>query len=442
MVAGAGGHRTELDRRAHRLPAVNENGAEKLIQNASQHSTVHVGQPMVTALVFEGQFGVVDSQAVQHGRMQIEYMDRIFGNVVAIVVGFSVRDSRLDTPTSHPDREAAWMVISAIVIPRQVALAVDGAAKLTTPDDQGVVEQPPGLEIRDKRGRCLVGVSALGDNRFRQILVMIPAAVEELNEPDTAFGKPSGQQTIGGERAPRACVRAVQIKYVFRLIGHVSQVRQRHLHAISQFVLRDPSNDFGITYFRYFQLIEPGQVVEHPAADVRAQPIRVRQKKHRVGNGSKLRPLVLRRKEAAAPKPVVQRLSAESAALRHHGHKGGQILVLTAQPVRQPGPDAWPACPLSTRLEERDRRIMVDGFGVHRLEEAQLVGDLRRERHQLTDPRPAFSAPGKLKLTRCDREPCLFRRHPGQPLALAHRIGQLSTPQIVKLWFVVKQVHL
>ena len=42
-------------------------------------------------------------------------------------------------------------------------------------------------------------------------------------------------------------------------------------------------------------------------------------------------------------------------------------------------------------LEKRDRRIVIDGLGVHRLDEAQLVRDLRRVRHQLADPRAGLA---------------------------------------------------
>ena len=42
-------------------------------------------------------------------------------------------------------------------------------------------------------------------------------------------------------------------------------------------------------------------------------------------------------------------------------------------------------------LKERDRRVVVDRLGVHRLDEAEIVGDRRRVRQQLADPGAALA---------------------------------------------------
>ena len=43
------------------------------------------------------------------------------------------------------------MMVAAVVLRRQLALAVDRAAELAAPDDQRVVEQPALLQILDQR---------------------------------------------------------------------------------------------------------------------------------------------------------------------------------------------------------------------------------------------------------------------------------------------------
>ena len=54
-------------------------------------------------------------------------------------------------------------------------------------------------------------------------------------------------------------------------------------------------------------------------------------------------------------------------------------------------PMLGPAGKLSPGLEKRDGRVVVDRLGVHRADEAKLVGDLRRERQQLGQGRAALA---------------------------------------------------
>ena len=100
-----------------------------------------VGQAVVAALELERQPRVVDAQAVQHRRVQVVDVDRVAGDVVAEVVGLAVGHARLDAAAGQPDGEAARMMVAAVVVGGQLALAVDGAAELAAPDDQRVVEQ-------------------------------------------------------------------------------------------------------------------------------------------------------------------------------------------------------------------------------------------------------------------------------------------------------------
>ena len=53
------------------------------------------------------------------------------------------------------------MMVAAVVVRGQLALAVDRAAELAAPDDERVVEQAALLQVLDQRGGGLVGVAAL-----------------------------------------------------------------------------------------------------------------------------------------------------------------------------------------------------------------------------------------------------------------------------------------
>ena len=92
-------------------------------------------------------------------------------------------------------------MITAVIIGRQLTLRIIGAAEFSTPDHQGIFEEPTLLEIGDQGSRCLVGFLALISNAPGEASVLIPALMEELNETDSTLGQPSGQQPIGGEGA-------------------------------------------------------------------------------------------------------------------------------------------------------------------------------------------------------------------------------------------------
>ena len=68
-------------------------------------------------------------------------------DVITVIVRFAVVDPGLHAAAGHPHREAARMMIAAVVVLGQPALAVDGAAEFSAPDDQRVVEHAALLQI-------------------------------------------------------------------------------------------------------------------------------------------------------------------------------------------------------------------------------------------------------------------------------------------------------
>ena len=61
----------------------------------------------IEALVFDRESFVVHSQAVEHTRIEIVDMHGIFHDVVAVVVGAAVIDSRAESATGDPGGKAA-----------------------------------------------------------------------------------------------------------------------------------------------------------------------------------------------------------------------------------------------------------------------------------------------------------------------------------------------
>ena len=87
--------------------------------NASSHQDVldyfpvNIRQPVIAALEPVNQSFMVNAQAVQNGGVKIMHMDRIFRDVVAIIIGLTVAESRFDSPSGHPDGKTARMVVAA-----------------------------------------------------------------------------------------------------------------------------------------------------------------------------------------------------------------------------------------------------------------------------------------------------------------------------------------
>ena len=69
------------------------------------------------------------------------------GDVVAEVVGGAEGHAGLDAAAAEPHREAAGVVVAAVVGRGQLALRVVRAAELAAPDDQRLVEHAPLLEV-------------------------------------------------------------------------------------------------------------------------------------------------------------------------------------------------------------------------------------------------------------------------------------------------------
>jgi hypothetical protein len=64
--------------------------------------SVDIGETVAATLKAEGQFCVVDAQAVEQCGMQVVDVDRVLGDVIAVVIGAAVSLSAFDTAASQP----------------------------------------------------------------------------------------------------------------------------------------------------------------------------------------------------------------------------------------------------------------------------------------------------------------------------------------------------
>ena len=76
--------------------------------------------------------------------------------------------------------------------------------------------------------------------------MLVPAAVEDLDEPDVALGQPAGQQAAAGEGARLVHVGPVQVEDVLGLVRDVGQLGDRGLHPEGHLVLGDPGLGLGV----------------------------------------------------------------------------------------------------------------------------------------------------------------------------------------------------
>ena len=121
-----------------------------------------------------------------------------------------------------------------------VSLTVDSAAELPAPDDESVIQETASLEVEDQRRRGLVGFAALAANTGRQVAVVVPALVKELDETDIPFRKTPRQQAVRGVGPGLPRVWSVELEHFVRFVGQVRHLRNRGLHAIGHLMLRHP----------------------------------------------------------------------------------------------------------------------------------------------------------------------------------------------------------
>ena len=84
---------------------------------------------------------------MQDGGLQVVDVHGIFGDVDAVVVGLAIGHAAAHAAAGHPVGETVRVMVAAVNLLSQFALAVDRAAELAAPDDECVVEHTALLEV-------------------------------------------------------------------------------------------------------------------------------------------------------------------------------------------------------------------------------------------------------------------------------------------------------
>ena len=382
-----------------------------------------VRQTVVTSLELEGLPLVVDAEEVLHRGVQVVHVDRVLDDVVAELVGLTVDMAAFDAAAGHPEAEATRVVVAAVRVLGDLALAVSRAAEFAAPDHERVFQQAALLEVLDEGRRSLVGLFALALDAAGQTAVLVPALVEELDEADALLDESARLQAVGGEGSRRLHAVPIHREGGGRLLRKIGDLRHARLHAIGHLGLRQTGVDFRVEFRGALVGIELAERIEHATAGVRRDAFGIRQEEHRFLAGLELHALVFGRQEARAPEARVERLVFRGV-LRDQHDEGRQVLVHAAKSVGSPGAHRRTTRDLIARAEERDGRVVVDGLRVHRTDHAEIVGDPTGVTHQVAVFDAALSILLEIRERARQRQRGLVTAHAGQTLALTHRVRQ------------------
>ena len=99
------------------------------------------GESLIEPLKREAQRFMIDTELVEQCCMQVTNRNGLIDYVIAKIICFAVTHASFDTPACQPTRKTARMVISTVVIASEFPLPIDGATKLSSEDNQCVIQE-------------------------------------------------------------------------------------------------------------------------------------------------------------------------------------------------------------------------------------------------------------------------------------------------------------
>ena len=97
-------------------------------------------------------------------------------------------------------------------------MRVDRTTELAAPDDQRVLEHAARLQVEQQAGAGLVGLLALAGDVFGEVAVLVPSAVQDLDDADAAFDHAAGEQGAVSEGAGLLYLGSVEFERGGRLL--------------------------------------------------------------------------------------------------------------------------------------------------------------------------------------------------------------------------------
>lgn len=148
-------------------------------------------------------------------------------------------------------------------------------------------------------------------------------------------------------------------------------------------------------------------------------------------------------KEAGAPEPIVEGLAiGASGAPGNHGDEVGEVFIFGAKSVGKPGAHGRATRDLGAGLEEGDGGVVVDGLGIHRADEANLVADSGDVGEEFGDFGAGLAVLFEGVFGACDGKGFLAGGHAGLALVGLDELAEFLTEVFLELGLVVEEVLL
>src|SRR5262245_20256962 len=125
---------------------------ESLRQHRLDNLALHIGQPTLQSIVIVGEPLMVEAEKVKDSRVEVVDSDDVLHGFVTELVRGAVAEAFLHAGAGQPASETVGIVVASL----RSFLEGAHAAKLRTPNDQRVSEQPALLEVDEQRGGGLV----------------------------------------------------------------------------------------------------------------------------------------------------------------------------------------------------------------------------------------------------------------------------------------------
>ena len=216
---------------------------------------------------------------------------------------------------------------------------------------------------------------------------MVPVAMEELDEAHAALGQPARQQAVAANVPGLLRVGAVQLERAAPAPSKDPSapapsvcIRNAISYCAMRVAISGSPNSSSVAVVQ-LRRAHPGTRAASPR-----RTLRVREVQHRIADRAELHALV-----ALGRKPLPHSRSYSGCRRRPRPAKSSPRTPADPR-VSQPSPYdthepmlGRPAEP-DAGLHQRHRRIVIDRLRVHRFDEREIVGDLRRVRQQLADP--------------------------------------------------------
>lgn len=358
-----------------------------LFQDRLDHGAARVGQSGLSAFVEEGQPGVIESEKVKNGRVQIVDMNAIDLGAKADGIGGAVGDSALDAAAGKKNGEAVRVVISPFS-----AFGHRHSAEFAAPNDEGLLQQPATLEVFEKAGDRSIDPAAHRRMIFLDVLMRVPptdVARIELNESSTALDQSPRQQTAGAELGGRGVVQSVKPLGFASFPREIDRLGRRGLHPIGQFVSLNPRGQFGI-FRAAFQMmsVQLADEIERPALLRGGHAGGRLQVENRIAPGPSEGSLIGRRQKT---RTVSGRTPFDSAAGIGQNHESRQIFVFGAESVTDPTSQTRLSHQDRTGVHLIDRLRMIDAIGPTRSNDRDIVRAIADSRQEIGDFQAALS---------------------------------------------------